>query len=99
MVYDSFERMSGYDYFAIIDHDEFFKPTKHKTLKEMLVISLYALSARLLISDFERAVSVYDLPFLDWKPLSGTYAHIADPVQMLSRSTLFANRNYYAKQE
>ena len=55
MVYDSFERMSGYDYFAIIDHDEFFKPTKHKTLKEMLVISLYVLSARLLISDFERA--------------------------------------------
>ena len=41
MVYDSFERMSGYGYFGIIDHDEFFRPTKHKTLKEMLVITQY----------------------------------------------------------
>ena len=34
---DSFERYSGYEYFGIIDHDEFFIPGKNKTLPETLV--------------------------------------------------------------
>ena len=36
-VFDSFERMSGYTYFGIIDFDEFLIPTRNRTLKEMLV--------------------------------------------------------------
>lgn len=40
VVDDSFERMSGYRYFGIIDHDEFFIPAKNKTIMQMLV-SLY----------------------------------------------------------
>ena len=34
---DSFERCSGYEYFGIIDHDEFFIPGKQKNLRETLV--------------------------------------------------------------
>ena len=34
---DAFQRMAGYQYFGIIDHDEFFIPAQHKTLPEMLV--------------------------------------------------------------
>ena len=34
---DSFERCSGYEYFGIIDHDEFFIPEKQKNLRETLV--------------------------------------------------------------
>ena len=37
VVDDAFERMSGYEIFGIIDHDEFFIPGKNRTLKEMLV--------------------------------------------------------------
>ena len=36
-VHDSFEKMSGYTYFGIIDFDEFLIPAGNKTLKEMLV--------------------------------------------------------------
>ena len=36
-VYDSFEKMSGYTYFGIIDFDEFLIPAGNKTIKEMLV--------------------------------------------------------------
>ena len=37
VVDDSSERMSGYEYFGIIDHDEFFIPGKNWTLKKLLV--------------------------------------------------------------
>ena len=37
VVDDSFERCSGYQYFGIIDHDEFFIPSKNRTLLETLV--------------------------------------------------------------
>ena len=37
VVYDSFERCSGYEYFGIIDFDEFFVPTKNETLHDTLV--------------------------------------------------------------
>ena len=37
VVDDSFERYSGYQYFGIIDHDEFFLPSKNRTLLETLV--------------------------------------------------------------
>ena len=37
---DSFERYSGYEYFGIIDHDEFFIPGKNKTLPETLVCGI-----------------------------------------------------------
>ena len=40
VVYDSFERVSGCRYFAIIDQDEFFIPGKYRTLQEMFVSSL-----------------------------------------------------------
>ena len=40
VVYDSFERVSGCRYFAIIDQDEFFIPGKCRTLQEMFVSSL-----------------------------------------------------------
>ena len=39
VVYDSFERMSGYTYFGIIDFDEFLIPSKDRSLKKMLVSS------------------------------------------------------------
>lgn len=37
---DSFERMSGYAYFGIVDHDEFIIPSKGRTLKQLLVRKL-----------------------------------------------------------
>ena len=37
LIFDSFERMSGYTYFGIIDHDEFLIPSKNRSLKQMLV--------------------------------------------------------------
>ena len=37
VVYDTFERYSGYMYFGIIDFDEFLIPCYNKTLKEMIV--------------------------------------------------------------
>ena len=37
VVDDSFERCSGYEYFGIIDFDEFFVPAKKETLRETLV--------------------------------------------------------------
>ena len=37
VVDDSFERYSGYEYFGIIDFDEFFVPGRYKTLRETLV--------------------------------------------------------------
>ena len=40
VVYDIFERYSGYMYFGIIDFDEFLIPGNHKTLKEMIVSNI-----------------------------------------------------------
>ena len=37
IVYDTFERYSGYMYFGIIDYDEFLIPSNNRTLKEMIV--------------------------------------------------------------
>ena len=37
IIFDAFERASGYTYFGIIDHDEFLIPSKNRSLKEMLV--------------------------------------------------------------
>ena len=37
LIFDSFERMSGYTYFGIIDHDEFLIPSLNRSLKQMLV--------------------------------------------------------------
>ena len=34
---DQFERMSGYTYFGIIDHDEFLVPSRNRSLKQMMV--------------------------------------------------------------
>ena len=36
-VKDQYERMSGYTYFGIIDHDEFLIPTRNRSLKQMMV--------------------------------------------------------------
>ena len=40
VIKDSFERMSGYTYFSIIDLDEYLIPTRNRTLKELLVLSI-----------------------------------------------------------
>ena len=37
VVDDSFERMSGYKYFGIVDHDEIILPYRRWTIKQMLV--------------------------------------------------------------
>ena len=37
LIFDAFERMSGYSYFGIIDFDEFLIPSKNRSLKELLV--------------------------------------------------------------
>ena len=37
VVFDSFERSSGCRYFAILDYDEFFIPSRYRTLREMFV--------------------------------------------------------------
>ena len=37
MIFDAFERMSGYTYFGIIDHDEFLIPSNNRSLKNLLV--------------------------------------------------------------
>ena len=37
LIFDAFERMSGYTYFGIIDHDEFLFPSKNRSLKHLLV--------------------------------------------------------------
>ena len=34
---DSFEKMSGYKYFGVIDLDEFLIPSKGRSLKQLLV--------------------------------------------------------------
>ena len=36
-VYDSFERMSGYFYFGIVDFDEFLIPSQNRSIKQLLV--------------------------------------------------------------
>ena len=40
VVYDTFERYSGYRYFGIIDYDEYLIPSRNRTIKRMLVSSL-----------------------------------------------------------
>ena len=42
VIFDAFERMSGYTYFGVIDHDEFLIPSKNRSLKEMLVCIFYS---------------------------------------------------------
>ena len=37
VMFDSFEKMSGYTYFGVIDFDEFLIPSKNRTLKALLV--------------------------------------------------------------
>ena len=37
LVFDAFERMSGYTYFGVIDHDEFLIPSRNRSLKQLLV--------------------------------------------------------------
>ena len=37
---DQFERMSGYTYFGILDHDEFLIPSRNRSLKQMMVSCL-----------------------------------------------------------
>ena len=37
IVYDAFERTSGYTYFGQIDHDEFLIPSGNRSLKQMMV--------------------------------------------------------------
>ena len=37
ITFDSFEKMSGYTYFGVIDFDEFIIPSKDRSLKELLV--------------------------------------------------------------
>ena len=41
LIFDAFERMSGYTYFGIIDHDEFLIPSKDRSLKDLLVSALH----------------------------------------------------------
>ena len=40
VIKDSFERMSGYTYFGIIDLDEYLIPSRNRTLKELLVLTI-----------------------------------------------------------
>ena len=37
VVYDIFERYSGYSYFGIIDFDEYLIPSRNRTMKQMIV--------------------------------------------------------------
>ena len=37
LIFDAFERMSGYTYFGIFDYDEFLIPTNDRSLKDLLV--------------------------------------------------------------
>ena len=39
VIKDSFEKMSGYQYFGIIDLDEYLIPSRNRTLKELMVIT------------------------------------------------------------
>ena len=39
-VFDCHERMSGYTYFGIMDHDEVLIPTRNRSLKQLLVCYL-----------------------------------------------------------
>ena len=46
VVKESFEIMSGYKYFGIIDFDEFLIPSNNRNLKEMLVNFLLQVNYR-----------------------------------------------------
>ena len=37
IVFDVFERLIGYKYFGIIDHDEFLIPSRNRSLKQFMV--------------------------------------------------------------
>ena len=37
IVFDVFERLIGYTYFGIIDHDEFLIPSRNRSLKQFVV--------------------------------------------------------------
>ena len=37
IVFDVFERLIGYKYFGIIDHDEFLIPARNRSLKQFMV--------------------------------------------------------------
>ena len=52
MIFDSFERMSGYTYFGIIDTDEFLIPSVNRSIKQMLV-SLAVTSRKILQTAFQ----------------------------------------------
>lgn len=66
VVKDSFERMSGFKYFGIIDFDEFLIPAKNRTLKEMLVSFL----ARKTKSFKEGKRCMFSLPLEEGKEIS-----------------------------
>ena len=63
-IFDCHDRMSGYTYIGIMDHDDFVIPSGNRTLKELMVF-IFTVLQNLINKTFMSGHSKYLVPSLD----------------------------------